>query len=102
MISIILENSNPRILLIHSGATGRYWACVDKILHEILDHKDIPMYYRNKAEDFNTWFRVVRFEVAQKNILTKCNVVSSGQELGSASRYSMSPYIKIYAPDTDD
>lgn len=36
----IIGNDAPRTLLIHSGATNRYWAYVDKIQHDIPD-KDI-------------------------------------------------------------
>lgn len=28
--NLIMENENPRILLIHSGKTGRYWAYIKK------------------------------------------------------------------------
>ena len=98
----ILENDEPRILLIHSGASYRYWAYVDKIQHEIPDRKDIPEYYRNEAEKFKTWFRVIRFEDAPREIMGKCTVASSEQELGIASKHSMSPYFKIIAPDVVD
>ena len=96
----ILKNDEPRILLIHSGATYRYWAYVDKIQHEIPDRGDIPEYYRNEAEKFKTWFRVIRFEDAPRDIMGKCTVASSGQVLGIASKHSMSPYFKIIAPDS--
>ena len=95
----ILENEEPRILLIHSGAASRYWAYIDKIQHDIPDREDIPGYYRDDAEKFKTWFRVIRFEEAPRDIMGKCTVASSGQELGVASKHSMSPYFKIIAPD---
>ncbi|HUM83074.1 MAG TPA: hypothetical protein PLN48_04765 [Lachnospiraceae bacterium] len=95
----ILDNDNPRILLIHSGATNRYWAYIDQIQHEIPEKSDIPAYYRDDAEKFKTWFRVIRFENAPRDIMAKCTVASSGQELGIASKHSMSPYFKIIAPD---
>lgn len=99
VFSDILENDKPRILLIHSGATNRHWAYVDKIQHEMPEKEDIPEYHRNEAENFKTWFRVIRFEDAPRNILSKCTVASSGQELGIASKHSMNPYFKIIAPD---
>lgn len=98
----ILENDEPRILLIHSGATNRYWAYVDEIQHDIPERDDIPAYYRDEAEKFKTWFRVIKFEDAPRDIMSKCTVTSSGQELGIASKHSMSPYFKIIAPDSGD
>ena len=99
MFAEILENESARILLIHSGSTGRYWAYVDKIQHEVPDLKDIPEYYRDMADKFNTWFRIVKFEDAPKDIMGKCTVASSGASLSDASKHSMSPYFKIIAPD---
>ncbi len=98
----ILGNDEPRILLIHSGATNRYWAYVDKIQYDIPERDVIPAYYRDKADKFKTWFRVIRFEDASRDIMSKCTVASSGQELGIASKHSMSPYFKIIAPDPGD
>lgn len=98
----ILENDEPRILLIHSGASYRYWAYVDKIQHELPDKEGIPAYYRDDADKFKTWFRVIRFEDAPRDIMSKCTVSSSGQELGIASKHSMSPYFKIIAPDAGE
>lgn len=95
----ILQNDSPKILLIHSGSFGRYWAYVDKVQHETPDLNEIPEYYRDMADKFNTWFRVVRFEDAPKDIMGKCTVASSGATLSDASKHSMSPYFKIIAPD---
>jgi hypothetical protein len=98
----ILGNDEPRILLIHSGAANRYWAYVDKIQHDIPERDDIPEYYRDDADKFRTWFRVIKFEDAPRDIMSKCTMTSSGQELGIASKHSMSPYFKIIAPDPGD
>lgn len=85
----ILGNDGPRILLIHSGAANRYWAYVDKIQHDIPEKDDIPAYYRNDADKFKTWFRVIKFENALRDIMSKYTVTS---------KYSMSPYFKITVP----
>lgn len=37
VIDEIMNNNIPKILLIHSGKTGRYWAYIEKIQHEIPD-----------------------------------------------------------------
>lgn len=78
MFEEILENETSRILLIHSGSTGRYWAYVDKIQRELPDLNEIPEYNRDIADKFKTWFRVIRFEDAPKDIMGKCTVASSG------------------------
>jgi hypothetical protein len=95
VISQILENEEPKILLIHSGAIGRYWAYIDAVQKETPETSAIPEYYRDMTDRFNTWFRVIRFEDAPKNILSQCTVASSGATLSQASRHSMSPYFII-------
>lgn len=97
----ILTNEDPRILLIHSGATGRYWAYIDKIQNETPAADEIPSYYRDRAKDFATWFKVKRFEEAPRNILSQCFVTSSGASLSTASRHSMSPYFIIDYRESD-
>lgn len=91
----ILACERPRILLIHSGAVGRYWAYIDKIQNETPPKNEIPEYYRDRAENFATWFRILRFEEAPRNILSQCYVVSSGAPVSVISRSSMSPYYII-------
>ena len=94
-VEVIMENENPKILLIHSGAPQRYWAFVDKVQNDIPEVTFIPSYYRDQAGIFKSWFRVIRFEEAPKNILSQCFVASSGAPLSNASRHSMSPYFII-------
>lgn len=95
VIGQILKNKEPKVLLIHSGATERYWAYIDSIKKEVPDLSTIPSYYRDMAGKFNTWLRVIRFENAPNNILSQCIVASSGATLSQASRHSMSPYFII-------
>lgn len=91
----IMKNECPRILLIHSGAVARYWAYIDKTQNIVPELASIPKYYRSRAEEFSSWFRVVRFEDAPKDILAHCFVASSQAPLSMASRHSMSPYFII-------
>lgn len=91
----ILENNDPRILLIHSGAIARYWAHLDMIQNELPPASEIPSYYRERAKNFSTWFRITSFEVAPRDILAHCSVASSGTSLSIASRHSMNPYFII-------
>ena len=94
-VNYILESKDPMILLIHSGKTARYWAHVVEISRDIPEIEAIPAYYRNKADQFNSWFKITRFDNAPKDVLSKCYVISSGAMLGEVSRHSMSPYFII-------
>lgn len=92
---MILNNPVPKFLLIHSGAQDRYWMYVDKISREQPSYQEFPTYYHDIASNFKTWFRVVRIEEAEKNVMADCKVVSSGAPLAIVSRHSMSPYFII-------
>ena len=92
---LIFSNEHPRILLIHSGKADRYWAYVEAIQYETPSFTDIPAYYRDKTDNFHTWFRITRFEKAENDILSQYVVISSGQPLSFVSRHSMSPYYMI-------
>lgn len=94
-VSEILEDEDPRILLIHSGGQDRWWAHIEAIQRTTPCLDEIPEYYRGKAVDFGCWFKVVRFERAAKDVMSRCVVASSGKQLTSASRHSMSPYFII-------
>lgn len=91
----ILSNEVPRILLIHSGKTGRYWAYVEKIQYDVPPKQEIPAYYRENAGVFKTWFKIIRIEEASKGILGACTVASSNRPLSEVSKSSMSPYFII-------
>jgi hypothetical protein len=91
----IMGNDAPRILLIHSGKSNRYWAFIDKVQHEEPEASEIPEYYRDISNKFNTWFRVTKISDADNNVMSKCIVVSSGDTLSNVSKHSMSPYFII-------
>lgn len=91
----ILEQEAPRILLIHSGKSDRYWAYIDKIQHNTPESDHIPEYYRGNAGVFKTWFRLKKIEIADNKVLSRCVVKSSGRPLSEVSRSSMSPYFII-------
>lgn len=95
VINDILNNEQPRILLIRSGKVERYWAYISEIKHEVAEHETIPEYYRGTVDKFKTWFKVVKFENAERDVMSKCFVSSSGAVLGEASKHSMSPYFII-------
>ena len=99
IVSELEQNDNIKILLIHSGKADRYWAHVAEIKKETPPAEGIPEYYRDKAAKFKTWFKITAFERAQKDIMSRCFVVSSGSALGEVSKHSMSPY---YIIDVED
>lgn len=95
VINELLDNDSPRILLIHSGRSNRYWAYIDRAQHAEPQRYEIPEYYRDIAGNFKTWFRVIRITDAESNVMSKCTVISSGDMLSNVSRHSMSPYFII-------
>ena len=98
----ILSLDNPRILLIRSGKQERYWAYVSDIAWKTPELSQIPSYYAENADVFRTWFRITRFEPADANVMSKCIVPSSGEELSKVSRSIMSPYFIIrYSEDSE-
>ena len=98
-VRLLMSNEQPRILLIRSGKSSRYWAYIDAAQRATPPLDEIPFYYRHMAQDFNFWFRVVRIEKAENDVMQKCKVASSGELLTYASKSSMSPYFIIDAPD---
>ncbi len=90
-----LKTNDPKLLLIKSGGVERYWLHFDKYQETTPDIDKIPEYYRNNCAEIKCWFRVTCFEKAEKDILSKCFVISSGDCLSNASKHSMNPYFKI-------
>lgn len=97
----LMENDEPRILLIHSGKTSRYWAYIEEVTKDMPPKMEIPEYYREQAGIFKTWFKVFRIDEADKSVMSKCKVVSSGAPLSLTSRSSMSPYFIINYEESD-
>lgn len=90
----ILSNDDPKILLIHSGKFDRYWLHISQISKEP-EIEFVPEYYRDNYQNFGCWFKVIRIEQAENNVISKCVVASSGEPLGEVSKHSMSPYFII-------
>ena len=95
IIEELNECTNAKILLISSGKAERYWAHIEKASRELPPMDAIPEYYRDTAGTFKTWFKVTQFEVAPRDIMSKCFVASSKNSLSEVSRHSMSPYFII-------
>ena len=88
---LILIENNPCILLIQSGKIRRYWAYIDKNITDKPPIEEFPEYYQALADKFRTWFRIIRFEEAPKDVLSLCRVASSGAVLNESLKHSMSP-----------
>lgn len=95
VINELLNNEDPRFLLISSGKADRYWVHFDEVSKGQPSLDEYPEYYHNLGANMKTWFRVTCFEQADKNIMSKCFVASSGKPLTEASKHSMSPYFII-------
>ena len=93
--SVILASEEKRILLIHSGTSKRYWLHIEDISYETPELTAIPEYYRDIAGTIKTWFKVTKIEKAEKGVMAKCTIASSGSPLSAVSRHSMSPYFII-------
>lgn len=90
-----LDTEDPKILLIKSGSVERYWLHFQEHKETIPELDKIPEYYRNNCDNIQCWFKVTDFEKAEKDVLSKCFVLSSGDCLSNASKHSMNPYFKI-------
>lgn len=91
-----LKLENPKILLIKSGSSERYWIHFSEYKDkEVPEAKYIPLYYRNQINKIKSWIKVTKFEKADKNVMSKCFVISTGDCLSNASKHCMNPYFKI-------
>lgn len=95
IVKEIMQQKRPKILLIRSGKQDRYWAYIAEISKEVPAVDGIPTYYADRANEFKTWFKIVRFEYATKDVMSNCRVISSGKKLGEVSKHSMNPYYII-------
>ena len=93
--SVILALEDKRILLIHSGTSKRYWLHIEDISYVTPELTAIPEYYRDIAGTIKTWFKVTKIEKAEKGVMAKCTIASSGNPLSAVSKHSMSPFYII-------
>lgn len=95
VLAEVMKADSPKILLIHSGSSQRYWAYIDSVQREAPPFTLIPEYYRDRSNDFKCWFRIKSFLTAPSDVMQHYAVVSSRKILSDASRLSMSPYFII-------
>ena len=95
IINNLLKTDDPKILLIKSGSIERYWLHFSSYQEDMPELDKIPQYYRENCEGIRCWFKVTKFEKTERDILSKCFVLSSGDCLSNASKHSMNPYFKI-------
>ena len=89
-----IKQETDKILLIHSGKPDRWWAHFCEI-SKSTPVEGIPDYYVGDADKFKTWFKIVKFEPAPRDIMSKCIVISSQSSLSEASMYSSNPFFYI-------
>lgn len=92
---LVLNNSEPKILLIHSGKLKRYWAYITDITRTTPELDAIPEYYRDDSSNFKVWFKVYKIEEASREIMSHCIVSSTKSPLSHVSKSSLSPYFII-------
>lgn len=91
-----LKRDDPKFLLIKSGTTERYWVHFNDFLQlENPELSAVPEYYRKDSDKVGCWFKITNFERADKDVMSRCFVLSSGDCLSTASKHSMNPYFKI-------
>ena len=88
-------NGSFKILLIESGKLNRYWAHVSEISKEKPDKGTYPDYYGEMVNKMKVWFKITKIEPAPKDVMKQCFVISSGNTLSDASKYSMNPCLFI-------
>lgn len=98
----VMAARKPHILLINNGKKLYHWAIIDKIQKDTPPLDYVPSYYRNKAEVIGTWFKILKFEKAETDILTKCTMSAYGATLLTVfSRKSMNSYFVINYDNPD-
>lgn len=85
------QEKTQKILLIKSATMERYWANVIDYQREVPSKTKIPSYYRDRADEIKCWFKIDSITVANKDVVSKCRLVSNGTPLGTASKVSMNP-----------
>lgn len=93
--SEVLEETPSKVLLINSGSSERYWAYVTDISRDPPLAKFVPGYYHHLMGKVRCWLKVIRFQKAPRDIMTRCIVVSSGRILSDSSKCSLSPFFII-------
>ena len=95
-IDLLMSQPERKILLIKSGFPDRYWAYFEDIKKEKpFDNNTIPEYYRNNTEKIKCWFKIVKFEKSENNVMSKFIISSSKMPLSEASKHSLNPYFII-------
>lgn len=95
IVNTLMNTDDKKILLINSGKADRYWAHVIAVSYEVPPLEEFPEYYHDLAAKMKTWFKIDCFDLAEKSVMSKCVVSSSGASLSEASKHSMSPYFII-------
>ena len=95
IIAEMKKCDDPKFLLIRSGKFERYWVHFNEVSYTKPSETEYPLYYGEIAEKMKTWFKVTTIELAPKDVMSYCYVVSSGKPLTLVSSQSLSPYFII-------
>lgn len=92
-IDLLMSQPDKKILLIKSGFLDRYWAYYEEIIKDKpQDIENIPEYYRNNTDKIKCWFKIIKFERAENNVMSKFIISSSKMSLSEDSKHSLNPY----------
>lgn len=67
---------------------------IETVTNDILSNEEFLSYYADKSNNVKTWFNVINLEKAEKDVLSKCRLISN-YHLSGVSKSSMSPYFIV-------
>ena len=85
----IMEESNPRVLLIQSGQKAFYWAKIIDICKSVPPMENVPVYYHYSVDKIHTWFKMIKIEKASLQDINCCKMASYGAPLIDVLHNSM-------------
>ena len=93
ILSSLLQNGPTKILFIKAGSAENYWATLVDASYE--KQAPYPSYYGQDANYMKTWLKIIKFEVADADVLKKCIIPSTGNKLSDIYKKSMGSYFII-------
>ena len=69
-IEEMMQNEDPKFLLINSGKADRYWAHFIEVSKDKPSAGEYPAYYAEKAELMKTWFKMITFKPAARDVMS--------------------------------
>lgn len=88
--------SSKKILLVHSGKFDRYWLTIESISNQTPNYSEFPSYYHDKIHNIKSWIKIIKIELAETNVISKCSLISNNRPLAEVSKSSISPYYIVH------